>query len=278
MPTGLCHPPSDAGRLESLPLDALRPGPYQPRTRMNPQALSELADSIREQGVMQPLIVRPVSEPFVGAFEIIAGERRYRAATMAGLQTVPCLVRHIPDEKAMAFSLIENIQRENLNPIEEAAGLKRLIDECAMSHEAVAKAIGRSRPAVSNLLRLLNLAPPVQGWVLSEVLDMGHARSLLALDAAQQILLGQRILMLGLSVRETEKAVARLLSEKAGKVAVQKEVRDRDWQRLEEGLSEHMGTPTHIRANRKGAGEIRLRFGSLDELDILLDRLGHKAQ
>ena len=194
----------DKGELQSLPTIALQPGKYQPRTRMDPGSLEELAASIKAQGVMQPIMVRPVGED---AFEIIAGERRWRAAQIAGLAEVPCLVREIPDEAALAMSLIENIQREDLNPLEEAGGIQRLIDEFDMTHQQAADAVGRSRPAASNLLRLLQLAEPVQELLMAGDLDMGHARALLPLDGARQIQFGNRIAARQLSVREAEKLV-----------------------------------------------------------------------
>ena len=255
------------GALQTLALDALQPGKYQPRTRMDPGSLEELAASIKAQGVMQPILVRPVNGT---GYEIIAGERRWRAAQIAELSEVPCLVREIPDEAALAMSLIENIQREDLNPLEEAGGIQRLIDEFGMTHQQAADAVGRSRPAASNLLRLLNLARPVQELLMAGDIDMGHARALLPLDGAGQILLANQVSARGLSVRETERLVQHTLNPRAKKAAP---VPDRDLQRLEEEIADVLGATVKIRTNRKGAGEVSIRFGNLDQLDGLLGRL-----
>src|SRR5712692_9431801 len=257
--------PRDA--LVTLPVASIRPGRYQPRTKMDQQALAELAVSIRSQGLMQPLLVRPVDRE---RYELIAGERRWRAAQMAGLDEVPVLVREVPDEAALAMSLIENIQRENLNPMEEAAGVQRLIEEFKMTHEQAADAVGRSRSATSNLLRLLKLARPVQELLMRGTIEMGHARALLALDAARQIELGTRIGAKRLSVRETEALVQRLLRAPAGR---RKKKSDRDLARLEEELSERLGTTVEIRPARKGRGKLLLHYSSLDHLEQLLKRL-----
>lgn len=262
---------AERGALQILRIDALQPGKYQPRTRMDPGSLEELAASIKAQGVMQPILVRPL-EALGGAprFEIIAGERRWRAAQIAGLSEVPCLVREIPDEAALAMSLIENIQREDLNPLEEASGIQRLIDEFGMTHQQAADAVGRSRPAASNLLRLLNLAAPVQELLMAGDIDMGHARALLPLDGASQIQLANQIAARGLSVRDTERMVQQLLNPRPKKAP---QTPDRDLQRLEEELSDHIGATVKIKANRKGAGEVVIRFGNLDQLDGLLAKL-----
>jgi ParB family chromosome partitioning protein len=260
--------PAPRDALATLPVSRIRPGKYQPRTRMDQQALAELAASIRSQGLMQPLLVRPVDRD---RYELIAGERRWRAAQMAGLDVVPVLVREVPDEAALALSLIENIQRENLNPMEEAAGVQRLIDEFRMTHEQAADAVGRSRTATTNLLRLLKLARPVQDMVMEGALDMGHARALLALDAARQIEGAHRIAAKGLSVREAEALVQTWLrgpgTPRRGKPA------DRDLERLEEEASERLGTTVEIRAARKGSGKLVLHYSSLDHLDQLLKKL-----
>ncbi len=255
------------GELQSLPTRALQPGKYQPRTRMDPGSLEELAASIKAQGVMQPIMVRPVAE---SAWEIIAGERRWRAAQIAGLSEVPCLVREIPDEAALAMSLIENIQREDLNPLEEAGGIQRLIDEFDMTHQQAADAVGRSRPAASNLLRLLNLARPVQELLMAGDIDMGHARALLPLDGASQIQLANQVAARQLSVRDTERLVQQILNPRLKKPAPQP---DRDLLRLEEEIADAIGATVRIKANKKGAGEVTIRFGSLDQLDGLLGRL-----
>ncbi len=254
------------GAQRSLPVMALQPGRYQPRTRMDANSLNELAASITVQGIMQPILVRPVEE---GRFEIIAGERRWRASQIAGLAEVPVLVREIPDESALAMSLIENIQREDLNPLEEAAGIQRLIDEFAMSHQEAADAVGRSRPTASNLLRLLQLAKPVQDLLMEGRIDMGHARALLPLPKAAQAKLAARIVLRGHSVRDAERLVARELDPpKTGEKKV-----DRDLQRLEEELSDTLGAQVRIVANRRGAGQLSIHFGNLDQLEGLLERL-----
>jgi len=259
------EPPRDA--LITLPVARIRPGKYQPRTRMDQQALAELAASIRSQGLMQPLLVRPVDRD---RYELIAGERRWRAAQMAGLGEVPVLVREVPDESALAMSLIENIQRENLNPLEEAAGLQRLVDEFKMTHEQAADAVGRSRSATTNLLRLLKLARPVQDLVMEGALEMGHARALIALEAARQIEVARRVAAKGLSVRETEALVQKMLR---GVAAPRRRRADRDLTRLEEELAERLGTTVEIKASRKGRGKLIVHYASLDHLDQLLKKL-----
>lgn len=262
---------ADKGELQTLATDALQPGKYQPRTRMDPGSLEELAASIKAQGVMQPVLVRPLAqlngEP---RYEIIAGERRWRASQIAGLTELPCLVREIPDEAALAMSLIENIQREDLNPLEEAGGIQRLIDEFGMTHQQAADAVGRSRPAASNLLRLLNLAGQVQELLMAGDIDMGHARALLPLDGASQIQLANLVAARQLSVRETERLVQHTLNPRQKKAAP---APDRDLLRLEEEIADAIGATVKIKANQKGAGEVTIRFGSLDQLDGLLGRL-----
>ena len=257
----------DKGELQTLALDRLQPGKYQPRTRMDPGSLDELAASIRAQGLMQPILVRPVGPD---RYEIIAGERRWRASRLAELEYVPCLVRQIPDEAALAMSLIENIQREDLNPLEEAAGIQRLVDEFGMTHQQAADAVGRSRSAASNLLRLLNLAAQVQELLMAGDIDMGHARALLPLDEASQIQVANQVAARGHSVRETEHLVYRMLNPHAQKSPA---APDRDLLRLQEELADKLGATVKIRANRKGAGELSIRFGDLDQLDGLLGRL-----
>ncbi len=258
---------AEKGELQALATEALQPGKYQPRTRMDPGSLEELAASIKAQGVMQPILVRPIGDD---SYEIIAGERRWRAAQIAGLAEVPCLVREIPDEAALAMSLIENIQREDLNPLEEAGGIQRLIDEFAMTHQQAADAVGRSRPAASNLLRLLNLARPVQELLMAGDIDMGHARALLPLDGASQIQLANVVAARQLSVRDTERLVQQTLNPRPKKAAAPI---DRDLLRLEEEVADSIGATVKIKASRKGVGEISIRFGSLDQLDGLLGRL-----
>ena len=249
----------------TLPVGSLQPGKYQPRTHMDGASLEELAASIRAQGLMQPILVRPVGG--VDRYEIVAGERRWRAAQMAGMTEVPTLIREIPDESALAMALIENIQRENLNPLEEAQGLQRLIDEFSMTHQEAADAVGRSRPAASNLLRLLQLVPPVQELLMRGDIDMGHARALLPLSGALQIQLAQRVVQKGLSVRDTERLVQHAL--KPPKPA-QANKPDRDVLRLQEELSDTLGANVEIRTTKKGAGTIRIDFGNLDQLEGIL--------
>jgi ParB family transcriptional regulator, chromosome partitioning protein len=253
--------------MASLPVGAIRPGKYQPRTRMDETALAELAASIRAQGLMQPLLVRPVGRD---QYELIAGERRWRAAQIAGLAEVPALVREVADSAALAMALVENIQREDLNPIEEAAGLQRLVEEFRMTHEQAADAVGRSRSATTNLLRLLKLAKPVQAMLMEGTLEMGHARALLALDGARQIEAAKRIVARGLSVRESEALGARLLR---GPAARRKQKTDRDLARLEEEISQGLGTTVQIRPGRKGHGTIHISYSGLDHLDQLLKKL-----
>ncbi|MDR2924894.1 MAG: ParB/RepB/Spo0J family partition protein [Azoarcus sp.] len=260
---------AEKGELQALALKDLRPGKYQPRTRMDPGSLEELAASIKAQGIMQPILVRPLSGGG-DAFEIIAGERRWRAAELAGLEVVPCLVREIPDDSALAMSLIENIQRENLNPLEEAGGIQRLIDEFGMTHQEAADAVGRSRPAATNLLRLLHLAQPVQELLMAGDIDMGHARALLPLDGASQIRVANQVAARQLSVRETEKLARQVLDPRPKREAP---AQDRDLTRLEEEIADAIGAMVKIKANRKGVGEMVIRFGSLDQLDGLLGRL-----
>ncbi|MBI4194483.1 MAG: ParB/RepB/Spo0J family partition protein [Betaproteobacteria bacterium] len=259
---------ASAEELRNLAVESLLPGKYQPRTRMDQGALAELADSIKAQGVMQPILVRPMSD---GRYEIIAGERRWRAARLAGLGAVPALVREVPDRQAVAVSLIENIQREDLNPLEEASGVQRLIDEFGMTHAEAAAALGRSRSGVTNLLRLLELAPPVRELLADGRLSMGHARALLTLPVARQIELAREAAQKQLSVREVE----RRASISAKPTAPTRRARvDRDVLRLEEELSNHLGTMVQIRSSAKpGRGRVIISYRSLDQLDTLLARL-----
>ena len=262
---------ADRDTLQSLALDRIGAGRYQPRTRMDEAALAELAESIKAQGVMQPILVRPIDG---GRYEIVAGERRWRAAQRAGLKEIPALVRVVPDQTALALSLIENIQREDLNPLEEAQGLKRLIDEFGLTHEAAALAIGRSRSAVTNLLRLTQLAAPVQALVLGDKLDMGHARALLALPPAQQVTTAARLVAEGLSVREAERLVQTILHPGVSKN--RRGVRraaNGDLARLESELAEALGAAVRIEPTRKGAGRVVIRYSSLDQLDGILAKL-----
>jgi ParB family chromosome partitioning protein len=261
------------GGLRRIPVDLLRRGSYQPREHMDPEALEELADSIRAQGLVQPIVVRPVAGRDPGGaqqYEIVAGERRWRAAQIAGLGEVPAVVRDIPDAAAIAVALIENIQRENLNPLEEAQALRRLIDEFELTHQEAADAIGRSRAAVSNLLRLLELSDAVKKRVQSGELEMGHARALLALtDANAQAEVAARVAKRGLSVRETEALVKRLLG---GGKAAGKPARslDPDIRRLQDDLSERLGARVSIQHARKGSGRLVVAYNTLDELEGIL--------
>ncbi|WP_290869335.1 ParB/RepB/Spo0J family partition protein [Aquabacterium sp.] len=266
------------GAPSVLRLDVLQPGKYQPRTRMDEGSLYELAESIRAQGIMQPILVRPVGDPAAGRYEIIAGERRSRAARLAGLQEVPVLVKAVPDEAAAAMALIENIQREDLNPLEEAQGLQRLTSEFGLTHEQAAQAVGRSRSAASNLLRLLNLAEPVQTLLMAGDLDMGHARALLPLDKAQQITTATEVVAKKLNVREAEKLVAKVQG--AGRqtpLLRVKNEKSRDVLRIEEQLSDLLTAAVAInvkkRTKRGEQGEVTIQFGSLEELNGLIDRL-----
>jgi ParB family chromosome partitioning protein len=267
------------GAPSHLKLERLQAGKYQPRTRMDEGSLYELAESIKGQGVMQPVLVRPVGAPAEGRYEIIAGERRVRAARLAGLDEVPVLVREVPDQTAAVMALVENLQREDLNPLEEAQGLQRLIAEFKLTHEQAAQAVGRSRSAASNLLRLLNLAAPVQQMLLAGDLEMGHARALLSLEPAQQILNANEVVARKLSVRDAEKLVTKALNN--GRQAPLLRVRQdkpRDLVRLEEKLADALATAVEIRVHRKTRrgeqGEIAIAFGSLDELNGLLEKLG----
>jgi ParB family transcriptional regulator, chromosome partitioning protein len=260
----------------TLPLSRLQAGRYQPRTRMDEGSLYELAESIRSQGVIQPILVRPLQ---TGDYEIIAGERRFRAAKLAGLEVVPVLVKPVADEAAAVMALIENIQREDLNPLEEAQGLQRLVSEFQLTHEQAAQAVGRSRSAASNLLRLLNLAEPVQQMLMAGDLDMGHARALLALPAAQQVMSAHEIAARKLSVRDAERLVARAVVGGSNEPAARaKADKPRDILRLESRLADALTAPVDIRIlrrTRRGEqGEIAIGFSSLDELNSLLDKLG----
>jgi ParB family transcriptional regulator, chromosome partitioning protein len=258
-------PRNDAQR--SLQVDQLQPGKYQPRTRMDASSLEELSASIRVQGVMQPILVRPVGGE---RYEIIAGERRWRASQIAGLREVPVLVREIPDEAALAMALIENIQREDLNPLEEAMGLQRLINEFGMTHQQAADAVGRSRPAASNLLRLLQLAAPVQDLLLEGRIDMGHARALLSLSGAEQVAVAQRAAQQSLSVRQVEQLVQRMLEPPKAQVG---KVVDRDVIRLQDELSDVLGAVVAIQSARGGRGKLVIAYDSLDQLDGIVARI-----
>ncbi len=265
------HEEAPREALQTLAIGRIKAGKYQPRTRMDETALNELADSIREQGLMQPILVRPVEG---GSFEIIAGERRWRAAQRAGLTEVPALVKNVPDQSVLALSLIENIQREDLNPLEEAMGLKRLVEEFGLTHEAAAKAVGRSRSAVTNLLRLTSLAKPAQEYLLNGGMEMGHARAMLALPVGQQAAMAARVVNGNLSVRETERLVAAQLdpAKRAARRNVQRG-HDTDTARLETELAERLGAKVRIEAGKKGAGKLVITYASLEQLDGILAKL-----
>jgi ParB family chromosome partitioning protein len=258
--------PGREDRLTDLPVSQLQPGRYQPRTQIDPQSIADLAESIRAQGVIQPILVRALED---GRYEIIAGERRWRAAQAAGLDTVPALVRSVRDDHALAMALIENIQREDLNPLEEAQGIQRLIAEFGMTHEDAAAAVGRSRSGVTNLLRLLQLTRPVQDLVLEGKVDMGHARALLPLPAAKQIEVANQIALQGLSVRDAER-LARLAQRAPAR---RQRTRDRDVVRIEEELADRLGLAVSIQADKAGRGKLVIGFGNLDQLDGLLAKL-----
>ncbi|HYD76192.1 ParB/RepB/Spo0J family partition protein [Ramlibacter sp.] len=279
---GADAPATNPGLPASLLLADMVPGTYQPRTRMDEGALYELAESIKAQGIMQPILVRKLANGAqAGKYEIIAGERRFRAARLAGLDSVPVLVRDVPDEAAAAMALIENIQREDLNPLEEAQGLQRLVRDFGLTHEQAAQAVGRSRSAASNLLRLLNLADPVQTMLMAGDLDMGHARALLALERAAQITAANQITARKLSVREAESLVKRIGAEFQLTSPKPKKEKSRDLRRLEEELSDLLTAEVEIRVKKRvkragrteEAGELAIRFGSLDELNGLIERL-----
>lgn len=259
----------DQPSLVEIPVDLLRPGPYQPRSVMDPDRLAELANSIEKQGVVQPIVVRPVGS---GEYEIIAGERRWRAAQLAELGTIPAVVRDVPDDVTVAIALIENIQRENLNPLEESTAFKRLIDEFEMTHQQVAETIGRSRAAVSNLLRLQDLQKPVKDMIDARELEMGHARALLSLSGEDQVKAAHAVVKGGLSVRATEKLVRDWKGRQAVNKRKQPEV-DPDIQRLESELTEKLAARVNITHNSKGAGKLVIQYHNLDELDGILGRI-----
>ena len=273
---------AESGLPSQLKLDQMVAGMYQPRTRMDEGALYELAESIKAQGIMQPILVRQLHDgPNAGKYEIIAGERRFRASRLAGLDAVPVLVRDVPNEAAAAMALIENIQREDLNPLEEAQGLQRLIKEFGLTHETAAQAVGRSRSAASNLLRLLNLADPVQSMLMAGDLDMGHARALLSLDKAAQITAANQIAAKKLSVREAESLAKKLGAEFNLVTQKPKKEKSRDIRRVEEELSDLLMAEVEVRVKKRvkrlgkmeEMGELSIQFGSLDELNGLIEKL-----
>lgn len=265
---GDMHSVGEADALLMLRVEQLQPGKYQPRTMMDEESLASLADSIKSQGIMQPILVRKVNDE---RYEIIAGERRWRAAQMAGLHELPVLVREIPDESALAMALVENIQRENLNPLEEAQGIKRLIDEFSVTHQAASEAVGRSRTAVTNLLRLLNLAAPVQEMLMQNRIDMGHARALLGLEGEKQIQAAIHIQQKNLSVREAEQLVKRLLN--PPQPAAASATRDDQVLHLQEKLTEKLGAAVQIKPGSKGTGTLKIRYTNQQQLDQIIARL-----
>jgi ParB family chromosome partitioning protein len=271
--------PAVPGAPSTLAVAALKAGKYQPRTRMDEGALSELAASIKVQGLLQPILVRPIAGTGSAKYEIIAGERRFRAAQLAGMTEVPVVVKEVDDQAAAAMALIENMQREDLNPLEEAQGIQRLISEFSFTHEQAAQAVGRSRSAVSNLLRLINLAKPVQTMLMAGDIDMGHARALLAVDAATQITLANQIVAKRLSVRDAEKLVARHVQEQESSrstTASPGREKSGDIARLETELSDALATPVSIKMGGKNKGQLIIEFADLDALDGVIARLKHE--
>jgi len=262
--------PPETG-LEEVPIEFIQPGKYQPRTYFAEESIAELSDSIKAQGVIQPIILRPIGDD---RYEIIAGERRWRAAQHAGLEKVPAVIRKVDDESALAMSLIENIQREDLNPLEEATALQRLIDDFQFTHQEVADAVGKSRSAVTNTLRLTHLAPPVAEMLVAGDLEMGHARALLTLEVSGQVEIAKQVVARGLNVRQTEELVRA-----AGKTAPTtgaKSGQDADTRRLEQNLGQTLGQPVQIKHTKKGSGKLVISYSSLDELDGILAKMGYQ--
>ena len=258
--------------LRDIPIDLLQSGKYQPRHDFQQEALEELADSIRAQGVVQPIVVRSIGG---NRYEIVAGERRWRAAQIAGLHVIPAVVREVPDSAAIAMALIENIQRENLNPLEEANALNRLIEEFEMTHQSAAEAVGRSRASVTNLLRLLDLEEGVKHFVEQRKLEMGHARALLGIKGAGQVTAARQVVDRGLSVRETEKLVRRMLTgdDTSSKKKAPKQTDDPDIRRLEQDLAERLGASVSVQQSGKNKGKLVISYNSLDELDGILEHI-----
>ena len=265
---------ADNERLTTLPVGSIRPGRYQPRSHMDEAALAELAASIKSQGLIQPVVVREIG---LGDYELIAGERRWRASQLAGLAEIPAVVRSVADQSALAMGLIENIQRQQLDPLEEARGIKRLIEEFGLTHEAAAEALGRSRSAISNLLRLLALPEPLQQMLHEGQLEMGHARALLPLPVLEQMTLAQAVVAEQLSVREVEQRVQALAAPKVGRKAAAAQVKDADIDRLANLLSDKLGMTVSFRQGNKGKGKLIIDYASLDELDGLLEKLQAKS-
>ncbi|MDA0272290.1 MAG: ParB/RepB/Spo0J family partition protein [Proteobacteria bacterium] len=262
--------PPETG-LEEVPIEFIQPGKYQPRTYFSEESIAELSDSIKAQGVIQPIILRPIGDD---RYEIIAGERRWRAAQHAGLEKVPAVIRKVDDESALAMSLIENIQREDLNPLEEATALQRLIDDFQFTHQEVADAVGKSRSAVTNTLRLTHLAPPVAEMLVAGDLEMGHARALLTLEVSGQVEIAKQVVARGLNVRQTEELVRAL--GKAAPITGAKPGQDADTRRLEQNLGQTLGQPVQIKHTKKGSGKLVISYSSLDELDGILAKMGYQ--
>ena len=271
---GADSPEGSSESLKELGIDFLKPGQYQPRSYMEPEALETLANSIKQQGLLQPITVRQIGD---GQYEIIAGERRWQAAKKAGLSMVAVRVLDIPDEKALIVSLIENIQREDLNAIEEASGIERLITEFGLTHQQAADAVGRSRSAASNLLRLLQLSEPVQTMLKQGQIEMGHARTLVGLDEEQQIKLAKQFFEQGGTVREAEQLVSEISQSRAASKKKKELVfKDKNMIHLQDSLSDYLGAVVVISVNKKGKGNMSFKFNSLDQLDGLLDKLGYE--
>ncbi len=264
--------PPKAG-LEEIPIEFIQPGKYQPRTYFAEESIAELSDSIKAQGVIQPIVLRPIGDD---RYEIIAGERRWRAAQLAGIEKIPAVIRTVDDESALAMSLIENIQREDLNPLEEATALQRLIDDFQFTHQEVADAVGKSRSAVTNTLRLTQLAPPVAEMLVAGDLEMGHARALLTLEVNGQVAVAKQVVARGLNVRQTEELV-RAAGKTAGGAGV-KPGQDADTRRLEQSLGQTLGQPVQIRHTKKGTGKLVISYSSLDELDGILSKMGYQEE
>ena len=260
---------TDSG-LEEIPIELIQPGRYQPRSHFDPAAISQLAESIRSRGLMQPIVLRALE---ADRYEIIAGERRWRAAQLVGMEKITAIIRNVDDEAVLAMSLIENIQREDLNPLEEANALRRLTDEFQLTHEEIAKAVGKSRSTVTNMLRLCSLHPRVASMLQAGDIDMGHARALLTLDDERQVDVAQEIVRLGLNVRQTEVFVSELTKPKQSKKI---RTNDADTLRLEENLSQRLGQPVQIRHSVKGNGKLIIAYNNLDELDGVLEKIGFK--
>ena len=259
--------------LEEIPIEYIQPGKYQPRAYFSEESIAELSNSIKAQGIIQPIVLRPIADE---RYEIIAGERRWRAAQLAGLVKVPAVIRTVDDDSALAMSLIENIQREDLNPLEEATALQRLIDDFQFTHQEVADAVGKSRSAVTNTLRLTQLSPPVAEMLVAGDLEMGHARALLTLEAKEQVVVAKQVVARGLNVRQTEELIRA-----ARKVAVDgpvKPAQDADTKRLEQNLGQTLGQPVQIKHSRTGAGKLVISYSSLDELDGILSKMGYKEE